>query len=409
MIKRTVLHFTHIDLDAIGCDMVVRTGLSDKYKVFTFFCGNSNVDSIITGTLTNVLEGKPVTASIVNDEHDMICNAEEEVVSIYDLSYIIISDIGPSIDTINFIKKYFSHLIGIHPYDNEDELYQDKYDHVLLFDHHKTNPAIGMNESWIRIVPDKIEIPKYNIWFTIIQSYYNFEYNIDLGPMLVSATYLCMEYFSCVLKSEYMSDILLAHLVTCISLYDTWEWKKYEDYIDTYKITKLANVCSVIGANKLAKYFNILFLAKLFNSNHVKERHEFLLNVAGLFEVTDAIFEKSLSKAPDTFRIHKESNDDLVGIYIVHTDINISTFGDELYKQYNCMSKLKYVAYIFPASQTISFRSRGDVDVSEIAKGLGGGGHKNAAGVRIDSRLTFITWLVKYYDSESLKSFIENE
>jgi oligoribonuclease NrnB/cAMP/cGMP phosphodiesterase (DHH superfamily) len=54
---KTVLLFTHSDLDGIGCDIVARKYFSnypDKYTLKTFFCDYSNVDEIVLDTISSI-------------------------------------------------------------------------------------------------------------------------------------------------------------------------------------------------------------------------------------------------------------------------------------------------------------------------------------------------------------------
>ncbi|GEK57165.1 hypothetical protein CHL76_02400 [Marinococcus halophilus] len=67
-------------------------------------------------------------------------------------------------------------------------------------------------------------------------------------------------------------------------------------------------------------------------------------------------------------------------IGIVYADSFQSELGHALMEDFN----LEAVAMINPNAKSVSFRSKGTIDVGEIAKELGGGGHHNASGVSFD-------------------------
>lgn len=55
-----------------------------------------------------------------------------------------------------------------------------------------------------------------------------------------------------------------------------------------------------------------------------------------------------------------------------------------------------------PSTYRLSFRSRGRVDVGDIAQGLGGGGHRNAAGATVEGEISEIRSRVSELVSEAL-------
>lgn len=63
--------------------------------------------------------------------------------------------------------------------------------------------------------------------------------------------------------------------------------------------------------------------------------------------------------------------------YSITSEMNVSLLLDVLLKRY---PEVNVAAQINPDKSSVSFRSRGDVDVSELAKYFGGGGHYAAAG-----------------------------
>lgn len=68
-------------------------------------------------------------------------------------------------------------------------------------------------------------------------------------------------------------------------------------------------------------------------------------------------------------------------VLAVNSPLFISDIGDELLNR----SEVAVIYWINGPIMTVGLRSRGDVDVSRIAKLWGGGGHKNSAGFTADS------------------------
>jgi len=65
----------------------------------------------------------------------------------------------------------------------------------------------------------------------------------------------------------------------------------------------------------------------------------------------------------------------------------ISEIGNEIYTKLDVDFSVSYFFH-HEGYAVLSFRSQGDFDVSVLAKALGGGGHRNASGARVD----FETW-----------------
>jgi oligoribonuclease NrnB/cAMP/cGMP phosphodiesterase (DHH superfamily) len=64
------------------------------------------------------------------------------------------------------------------------------------------------------------------------------------------------------------------------------------------------------------------------------------------------------------------------------------------------MPDIDVVVGIYPKSRKLSFRTNhDDVDVSELAKSFGGGGHRNIAGATLDKE-NFMRILKVYYGTD---------
>jgi len=89
--------------------------------------------------------------------------------------------------------------------------------------------------------------------------------------------------------------------------------------------------------------------------------------------------------------------DDLGNTYkILFATDYISEVGHAALVHPDC-EDLKYIVIVNPTIGMCSFRSK-DVDISNIAKKLGGGGHPSAAGCRIDSKSKIERYVVSLLD-----------
>lgn len=75
---------------------------------------------------------------------------------------------------------------------------------------------------------------------------------------------------------------------------------------------------------------------------------------------------------------------------VINSDNDISELGHELANKSGTFGLVWYMNA--EGKINCSFRSNGDYDVSAIAKGFGGGGHRNAAGCQVDVG-TLIGWM----------------
>jgi len=83
-------------------------------------------------------------------------------------------------------------------------------------------------------------------------------------------------------------------------------------------------------------------------------------------------------EALDNHHIYKDKWDN--SFCLTFTERYNSEIGDYLLQKLN----IEYVLIINAKKSKVSLRSRGSFDVSKIAVTFGGGGHKNAAGFKLD-------------------------
>lgn len=223
----------------------------------------------------------------------------------------------------------------------------------MLLDHHKT--ALYLNR---------------NYWATIITE------NIE-GTKQSAASLVLHFLIETKLIDENINNII--KFVEYSRLYDTWEWKQEETDIPL----KLNNLLYYIGEEDFTKYF----LSEFKKEKEFKilcEKHKELL----IYYEKEK--EKYIESKMNKLRIYINKETSIIkfiknifrtdnALYItVLCDRNdcISFLGDRILTEHN----VDYVKIIYDGG--VSLRSKGNFDVSVIAKKNGGGGHKNASGYK---------------------------
>ena len=216
-------------------------------------------------------------------------------------------------------------------------------DKVILLDHHKT--ALWLNEYSYALVQVEDE---------------------SIGKMC--GAYLFYEY----LKKNYeeFNDTLALKLfVKYVRMYDTWEWKeKYDNIIPK----RLNDLMYMDGPNE--------FIDKMIYR---------LGNNLSIFDDTDLMKLQIEQVYINSYIAQKDEslivNDDLFPEYtvgITFADKYISELGNKLCELH---PELDFVVLINMSTLTVSYRTvKDDLDLSDIAKRFGGGGHPKASGSRFD-------------------------
>jgi len=158
------------------------------------------------------------------------------------------------------------------------------------------------------------------------------------------------------------------NFVKAVSAWDTWllqsEYRKQGEDLNT--------LLGFIGKDEFVK----LFTANI--STGLDEPYSKIIEY--LTHKKDRYVEQVIRKQGRYARVHL---DGLCNQYIIifATDY-ISEIGNKILDTRE--EEIAYVCVINPVFNSVSLRSKNDMDVSHIAKYLAGGGHKNAAGFRVD-------------------------
>ncbi|MEC1718605.1 DHH family phosphoesterase [Schinkia azotoformans] len=238
------------------------------------------------------------------------------------------------------------------------ELFYQGGGKVQLIDHHKT--ALHLN--------------KYKWGYVAVEN--------DEGK-LNSATSLFYEYL--ISKNLLQQTEALNEFVELVRQYDTWEWEKND--------------------NQLARRLNALFYLL-----SIEEFEEIMINrlqTSDHFYFDD--FEKKILDMEDDKivryirRKRRELVQTEIGGYfagIVYAESYHSELGNELAKD---NPHLDYIAILNMGGKKLGFRTiHNHVDVSEVARKFGGGGHAKASGCPLTAD-TYKKFVTNTFPLESLR------
>lgn len=216
-------------------------------------------------------------------------------------------------------------------------------DKVILLDHHKT--ALWLNEYSYALVQVEDE---------------------SIGKMC--GTYLFYEYLKKNHK-EFDDTPALKLFIDYVRMYDTWEWKeKYDNIIPK----RLNDLMYIDGPNE----FIDKMVYRLGNNLFILDDTDLMK-----LQIEQTYINSYIAQKNETLMI----NDDLFPGYtvgITFADKYISELGNELCELH---PELDFVILINMSTLTVSYRTvKDNLDLSDIAKGFGGGGHPKASGSRFD-------------------------
>ena len=219
-------------------------------------------------------------------------------------------------------------------------------DKVILLDHHKT--ALWLNEYPYALVQVEDE---------------------SVGKMC--GAYLFYEYLKKNHK-EFDDTPALKLFIDYVRMYDTWEWKeKYDNIIPK----RLNDLMYIDGPNE--------FIDKM---TYRLGNNLFILDDTDLMklQIEQTYINSYIAQKNETLMV----NDDLFPEYtvgITFADKYISELGNRLCELH---PELDFVVLINMSTLTVSYRTvKDDLDLSDIAKGFGGGGHPKASGSRFDASI----------------------
>lgn len=216
-------------------------------------------------------------------------------------------------------------------------------DKVILLDHHKT--ALWLNEYPFALVQVEDE---------------------SVGKMC--GAYLFYEYLKKNHK-EFDDTPALKLFIDYVRMYDTWEWKeKYDNIIPK----RLNDLMYIDGPNE----FINKMVYRLGNNLFILDDTDLMK-----LQIEQTYINSYIAQKNETLMV----NDDLFPRYtvgITFADKYISELGNKLCELH---PELDFVVLINMSTLTVSYRTvKDNLDLSDIAKRFGGGGHPKASGSRFD-------------------------
>lgn len=178
-----------------------------------------------------------------------------------------------------------------------------------------------------------------------------------------SGTSLVLEYFDN--EGGYIISDRLREFAEEVRRYDTWEWSTI---YNTITPVDLNDYLYMIGRDKFVSAMLPRIQDEHASDNWFEEKGRALLD--------------QRKKEIKAYINKKEQQliivEDKVGV--IFAENHISELGNEICNRHE---EIDYVAIFDVGAMKVSFRTVKDVDVSAIAKALGGGGHPKAAGASI--------------------------
>ena len=219
-------------------------------------------------------------------------------------------------------------------------------DKVILLDHHKT--ALWLNEYPYALVQVEDE---------------------SVGKMC--GAYLFYEYLKKNHK-EFNDTPALKLFIDYVRMYDTWEWKeKYDNIIPK----RLNDLMYIDGPNE----FIDKMVYRLGNNLFIFDDTDLMK-----LQIEQTYINSYVAQKNETLMV----NDSLFPEYtvgITFADKYISELGNKLCELH---PELDFVVLINMSTLAVSYRTvKDDLDLSDIAKRFGGGGHPKASGSRFDASI----------------------
>lgn len=364
-----IFHLTHTDGDAVGCALVIEY----LYKVLY----NENIKVLNTYYVGNGLIDKKIN-EIINNEEEYWDDEDKY------FNTLIISDNSCSLEMWEKLGecKYF--------------------DQIFMFDHHKTNP-VGQG------------IYKNNMVCIMSQHEY------------VSAAELMFDWFLYSYAHElkgcdtpsFNTLKKLENAIKDISRYDTWAWKKdprdpvspplsyfsalSEDEDPKYQENVIASSCSELGLEKTTQIIwewisSEYYPLHLTDEEFKDSKFYYPPALYTIFDTVNNRMKRANSNIDKFVVLWSQTFNNISKPYHVACFIGNNDrrqVADLLLTKFN--AEIDLVIMLFVETRTLSFRTnKPNIDVSRIAMSYGGGGHREAAGAKVNSAI-FLDYLAVYY------------
>lgn len=291
---------------------------------------NNNENLIISHVADIDGMGAVILAKLIYDNIDIILLDPDEL-----------NGIIQEIKSNNYKKIYITD-IAIRDFDIY-EFINNNFDNILYFDHHLTN----------------VDTSKYN-WATVIP---------EENGILASGTSLFYDYLLNKFSNKYISSEYTLNFVEAIRSYDTWDFKRTGNLDGKH----LAEIFSVLGIDKfIDKYYNKII------SNYKSCKLEFDEYELDIIKRLEDDMKEYVDKCDETLIITNFLGYK-VGISI--SENYRSEIGNVLSSRHKDLDFILIANFV---RRAFSFRTTNDINVNEVAKLIGGGGHSKAAGATMN-------------------------
>lgn len=354
-----IKHISHLDLDGYGC-----TILSEYLNSIEFGFGGGH--TLLFGDGYTSLETLNIQPNQLKSE------LKKAIDQIDDYKCIIVTDLAINEEIVEMVQSC----------KNPEK--------ILIFDHHLTSIE---------------ELP----WNIRVQSHR------ENGEELTCATELYANFFlDHICKYEELRDKVnyqcIRYFANVVRAYDTYEFNKNKDKLPPiderhshyYDAPRLNSIFHILPKEEFRNYIYDYFKNEfpIMNLTHSSERYPWIDKVLELEQKKNELYvESSLKKmiiTPFEFDIYKNNviNRLRYTCGVVFAEKNGPMIGNTA-----CSTNEEIDFCAVVSNNQISFyTNRENVDVSVIAKLLGGGGHKEASGFTIPYQSANIYNINHFYD-----------
>lgn len=378
VIKDQIVHITHNDSDALGCALVV--DMYRKHSIVNFAkksyipvhnftvvtSANENIKFLVD-TLNSIYTSEETgleidSIDIERFEH-MVSGLKYNPLGLIAIpGEIIITDLGIDSDIL----------------DKLDDIAKKFNIKLLYVDHHTSNLHNHQRHPWCYVTStDENGIPRSACRYLldIFKSK-----NIDSSNILSNHNFF----------ERYINDI---------SRYDTWLWKKSPKENPDENHTTII-IDSFGGIHDAYKQISDMII-------HKQEDVMEFRNLSGF----DSLITASDLKKKSYIKSYTNKTVYTIGCNLDYNEpeyasakfalvILPESYGNDIMENIytNSERNVDIVVGIYPNSRTLSFRKgpKSKIDLSVFASKYGGGGHKDAAGARLNTK-KFLSILNKYY------------
>ena len=197
----------------------------------------------------------------------------------------------------------------------------------------------------------------------------------DKNGILTSAALNMLDLFEDKLVLLPNERQALRAAINSISRYDTWEWKKHPKNLDENEFKIITDLLGCEEARELIKK-NIQ--SKDGRDKGIYQWGEFSRKLINLYNKNEKQFVEDTLNTPVITDINLMGHTYKSGIVLCDR-----TFGNaQMCTMYENFDEVEIVIGLYTADHCISLRTNKNINVSEIAKFYGGGGHASAAGFK---------------------------